>query len=185
MTVTWGWEQELQLHIEKGEMMKTKNISVGLVSTFLLLSIAFAHEHHQHQEQQPPLTNKEQERLQQINKNYVEAVKPIFQKSCFNCHSNQTVFPWYSQMPGAKQLISSDITEAKKHIDMANDFPFTGHGTPKEDLEAIAKSVTEKTMPPFRYKIMHWKSELTKQEQETVIEWTKNSLNLLSQVEKK
>ncbi len=166
--------------------MNTKmRLSIGFVSTSFLIGMALAHEHHQHHELPSPSTNQEKEHLQQVNEKYLEKVKLIFQKSCFNCHSNQTVYPWYSKMPGAKQLINSDITEAKKHIDMTNDFPFKGHGTPKEDLEAIAKAVTEKTMPPFRYKIMHWQSGLTKQERENVLEWTRNSLNLLSQEEKK
>lgn len=153
------------------------------VSFVFMAVVVFAHEHHQHIEQTTPPTNQEKEILKAINEKYVQSVKPIFQEKCFNCHSNQTKFPFYYKMPGAKQLIDADIVEAKKHIDMSNDFPFQGHGTPKEDLEAIAKSVTNNDMPPFKYKMMHWKSGITKQEREQILQWTKESLESLEKIE--
>lgn len=76
----------------------------------------------------------------EINESYIASVKPIFKNSCFDCHSSSTYYPWYSKVPGAKHLIESDISEAKEHLDMGADFPFKGHGSPKEDLEAIDTS---------------------------------------------
>lgn len=49
-----------------------------------------------------------------INQEYLKTVKPIFQKSCFDCHGNTTVYPWYYKVPGVKQLIDNDIDEVKQ-----------------------------------------------------------------------
>jgi len=119
------------------------------------------------------------EALKAINESYTKNVKSIFKKSCFDCHSNQTKYPWYAKLPGAKQLIASDISEANSHLDMSEDFPFKGHGSPIEDLEAIRKAVVENSMPPFRYWILHNGSRLSSEEKKAVLEWVNSSLQLL------
>ena len=75
------------------------------------------------------------------------------------------------------------MKEAKVHLDFSNDFPFEGHGSPKEDLEAIAKSIKKGTMPPFRYTVMHWGSELSTDEKEAILKWADGSLQLLKEAE--
>jgi hypothetical protein len=64
--------------------------------------------------------------LRQIDLAYQSSIKPIFEQKCYNCHSNQTNFPWYSIIPGVKQLIENDIAEAKTHLDMSTRFSFWG-----------------------------------------------------------
>ncbi|MBK8204899.1 MAG: heme-binding domain-containing protein, partial [Bdellovibrionales bacterium] len=98
---------------------------------------AFAHKNHHHSEPpQAPTPQSQEALLGRINELYKFNVKQIFQKKCFDCHSQNTQYPWYYKIPGAKQLIDGDIEEAKEHLDFSNDFPFGGHGAPSEDLEA-------------------------------------------------
>jgi len=109
--------------------------------------------------------------LKEINEAYKENIRPIFKKACFNCHSNETKYPWYYKVPIIKEQIDSDIEEANKHLTMGDDFPFGGHGTPIEDLEAISKSIQEDTMPPFEYQVMHWESFLKEEEKNAIVLW--------------
>jgi hypothetical protein len=118
-------------------------------------------------------------KLDKIKKNYESKVQPIFKISCIDCHGNSSDLPWYYSIPGVHSLMNSDMAEAKQHLDMRKGFPFKGHGTVKEDLEAIKKTVQENSMPPFRYKTMHWSSFLSNQESKIVIDWVNNSLDLL------
>lgn len=119
-------------------------------------------------------------RLEQINQEYILSVRPIFAKRCFDCHAGNTQYPWYYKIPGAKQLIDSDIKEAKKHLDMSNDFPFGGHGDPKEDLSVVRESIEKNTMPPFRYQIMHLGSRITEEEEKVIFEWLEKSEKVLN-----
>ncbi|MGE0175118.1 MAG: heme-binding domain-containing protein [Oligoflexales bacterium] len=112
----------------------------------------------------------------QVNTNYLASVKSIFQKSCANCHSNKTVYPWYYPLPGVKYLIDGDIAEAREHMEISNDFPFAGHGSPEEDLEAIRTVVDEGTMPPLSYRVMHPDSALSDQEKKVISAWVQESL---------
>ena len=118
--------------------------------------------------------------FQTINSDYLETVKPIFKKSCFDCHSDQTRYPWYASIPGIKQLIESDIEEAKTHLDFSPNFPFKSHETPKKDLESIRDSIKEDRMPPWNYSIIHWENKFTDKEKKSIIDWTNKSLDLLN-----
>jgi hypothetical protein len=120
-----------------------------------------------------------EEKYIRINQEYLKTVKPIFQKSCFDCHGSTTVYLWYYKIPGVKQLIDSDIKESKKHLDFSKDFPFVSHETPIKDLDAIAKSIKNDSMPPFRYLIMHGDKKLTKDEVKQVDKWIRESKEML------
>lgn len=105
-----------------------------------------------------------------INNSY-QSILPIFRRACFDCHSNETEYPWYSKLPFVSHLIERDITDAKEHLVMGTSFPFAGHGTPFGDLKAIEKSIKEGDMPPFRYQIMHWEAFLNEKEKAKIFEW--------------
>ncbi len=143
----------------------------------VLSGVALGHGSHKHTEKSQE--KNESLKLMAINSAYLETVKPIFTKKCFDCHSDQTTFPWYYKIPGVKQLIDEDVSEAKEHLDLSKDFPFAGHGTPEKDLEEINKVILKKKMPPWRYWIIHWESQLTEEERRLVSEWTTQSIELL------
>ncbi|MDC1174176.1 heme-binding domain-containing protein [Bacteriovoracaceae bacterium] len=111
-----------------------------------------------------------------INKEYLKTIKHIFKKSCFDCHSNQTTYPWYYKLPIIKGIIDSDILEAKKHLDFSDDFPFKSHEGPLKDLEAIKESIAKDVMPPFKYRVFHHKSKLTEKERKQISVWIEKSL---------
>jgi len=122
--------------------------------------------------------------LLSINQAYEKKVKAIFKAKCFDCHSTETRYPWYYKFPGFKQLMDKDIREGMEHLDMTEGFPFGGHGTPREDLEAIAETVEKNNMPPLNYKMLHWKSGLTEEEKTTILNWVQEHVNRLPPSEK-
>ncbi len=148
---------------------------------FLPVAAQAHQQHHEtHDVSESELEEKHrQEKLVKTNELYKDKVKVIFQNKCFTCHSQNTVLPWYYPLPGAKQLIDSDIKEAKKHLDFSDDFPFKGHGTPSEDLDAIKEAVEENSMPPFRYRALHWGSGLKENEKKTILDWVHESKDIL------
>jgi hypothetical protein len=128
-----------------------------------------------------PAHDKVFERIEIVNERYLKNVKPIFVKSCFDCHSNQTRYPWYHSLPLIKQLLDEDTATGKKHLEMSDDFPFEGHGSTEEDLKAIDGSIVKGSMPPFKYLIMHPSSRLTIEEEKTIREWVRESLKTLKE----
>lgn len=144
---------------------------------------SYGHSHHQKVEKiEVETSNSDAIKINpysRINKEYVANIKPIFQRSCFDCHSQSPTYPWYYKLPFVNTLIDNDRAEALKHLDLSGDFPFVGHGTPMEDLEAIADSVQKDEMPMFKYRVMHPSSTLSVSEKLQIQKWAKESLELL------
>lgn len=163
--------------------MKLNRCVLKCGTSLLLVFMANYASSHQNHHQKAHVEAKTEETprdtFKEINETYVESVKPIFQKSCFDCHSSNTQYPWYSSIPGVKQLIASDVSEAKEHLDMTNDFPFSGHGEPLEDLKAIGEQVDKDEMPPFRYTIMHSGTKISDADRKIISDWVSSSIQKL------
>ncbi len=106
-------------------------------------------------------------------------VEPIFQKSCFDCHSHSTQYPFYYNWPGVKAFIQNDIKEALEHLDLSDGFPFRGRATLEEDFTTIAKEVKEREMPPWRYVVFHPSTWISKQDIEKILEFCKQGKEIL------
>ncbi|MEK7775395.1 MAG: heme-binding domain-containing protein, partial [Candidatus Zixiibacteriota bacterium] len=133
--------------------MKKGVVATSLVMLAITATMLTAHGGKTHDEndsteveaQVPSDSAQEAARLElfaSINASY-QTIKPILMRSCYDCHSNQTHFPWYYKIPGPKQLIDSDIKEANTHVNFSNDFPFSGHGKLGETLKAIREEIDE------------------------------------------
>lgn len=113
-----------------------------------------------------------------INENYQD-VRYIFRYSCFDCHSDSTDYPWYHFIPGIKGLIDDDIKDAKKHLDLTEDFPFGGHGTQLETLKEIKEEIEDGEMPIASYRFMHWGRLIEGDKKDSVFSWIDESIALL------
>lgn len=148
----------------------------------LISSMAIAHEggnHGEHQAESTPPPPVSRDVLDVVNDQYLSQVQPIFKTKCFDCHSNQTTFPWYYRIPGVKQLIDHDIAEAREHLDMSHDFPFSGYRNPARALEDIEDVVNRGEMPPFLYTLMHRDAKLSDADILVIKAWIQESLTLL------
>lgn len=165
-----------------------KNFTISIICIFVFSAWGHGDENHENDyEDRVETTMKHHDSLaaentqvvniyQEINTDYLKLIKPIFKRSCFDCHSDQTIYPWYYKFPGIKQFIDHDIKEAKEHLDFSNDFPFIGHEGPRKDLESIQKSISQEEMPPKKYLFMHKAAKLNNQDKTEVEKWVKKSL---------
>ena len=117
-----------------------------------------------------------------INNNY-QTVRYIFRKSCFDCHSDSTKYPWYHVLPFIGGMIDDDIKEAKEHLDLSNDFPFSGHATQIERLREIREEIADGDMPILSYRFMHWGLLIEGKRQDSLFLWIDESIKLLKQLE--
>ena len=113
-----------------------------------------------------------------INENY-QTVRHIFEKSCFDCHSTFTTYPWYYEIPGIKGLIDDDIKEAMGHFDLSNDFPFISKHNQADLLKDIKEEIEEDGMPLLSYRMMHWGRLIEGAQRDSVFAWIDSSMVLL------
>ena len=154
-----------------------------LIMTFFFSSVAFGHSGEDHSKENEvksvDITNTKSKKIEIIKVAYEKDVEQIFKKSCFDCHSTKTQFPWYYNLPIAKQLINHDVTEAKKHLDMSSGYPFKGHGNPIADLKEINKVISNEKMPLWYYLLLHGEAKLTDKDKAIIAKWVNMSIKEL------
>jgi hypothetical protein len=81
--------------------------------------------------------------------------------ACYDCHSNLTVWPWYSSVAPVSWLTQADVDGGREILN------FTEWNRPQEaELNEIVESVRDGGMPPLQYKPMHPAGRLSSAEQE-------------------
>jgi len=100
-------------------------------------------------------------------------VQGVFTRSCQNCHSNQTAWPWYSYVAPVSWMIADDVHSARKKMNLSE---WGGYSAKKreETLEEICEQVTNGDMPDAKYLLMHRSARLSAEERAAVCQWTED-----------
>ena len=102
-----------------------------------------------------------------------EEVAAVLSRSCNDCHSNNTVWPWYSNVAPASWLIASDVQEGRQEMNFSSWSKYQGEKQ-QELLGEICKQVSSGEMPGTAYSLMHPEARLTDSERSTICAWTRN-----------
>lgn len=97
-------------------------------------------------------------------------VKAALWRSCYNCHSNETSWPWYARVAPASWIVTHDVAEARSR------FNFSDWGTyavARQERRATecAEEAEQHGMPPALYLIMHPDARLSAEETRTLRTW--------------
>jgi len=83
------------------------------------------------------------------------AIRDLAVRACFDCHSNESVWPWYSNIAPVSWVMQSHVNEARSKLNFSTwDLPQRGAGE-------AAEVVLEGEMPPGYYRLMHRAANLT------------------------
>ena len=96
----------------------------------------------------------------------------LFERSCQNCHSENTKWPWYSRIPPASWMIAKDVREARSHVNFSNWNSYSA-GRQENLLTQIGSVARTGRMPLPRYTFLHHEAILTPQERQQIYEWSK------------
>ncbi|MGB0391178.1 MAG: heme-binding domain-containing protein [Salibacteraceae bacterium] len=119
-----------------------------------------------------PESNPEDDLL--VVANPPEEVANILTKSCYDCHSNKTVWPWYSQIAPFSWWTEHHVTEARRHFNFSEWDEMDERHIAKF-VEEAEYEILEGEMPLPPYTIMHANTKLTEDEKDILINWL-NSL---------
>lgn len=89
--------------------------------------------------------------------------RALVKDACFDCHSNETVWPWYARIAPASWLIWRDVDEGRSKLN------FSDWGRAHEGANEIAEVVNEGEMPPWYYAMMHPEARLSDAEKQALI----------------
>lgn len=90
--------------------------------------------------------------------------------SCYNCHSNNTNYPWYNKIQPIAWFLENHIDEAKEELNF-NEFGNYSTRKKKSKLKSIISQIKEDEMPLTSYTLMHPDAKLLEVEKKEIIEW--------------
>jgi hypothetical protein len=99
-----------------------------------------------------------------------EQVASVFKRACNDCHSNETVWPWYSNVAPASWFLIDHVNDGRRHLN----FSEWARYNPREAgelLEEICKEVKRGGMPLNSYLLLHPEARLSDEDRETLCDW--------------
>ncbi len=108
-----------------------------------------------------------------------DTVLSLLKNACFDCHSNNTDYPWYSNIQPMGWIMAYHIKQAKEELNFS-EFGSYSQRRQLSKLDGIANTIKDDIMPLNSYKIMHKSAQLSSDEKSLIINWAHQSIDKLS-----
>lgn len=124
---------------------------------------------------QPVKNQSESPDLNDISEVYriPQEVHQILVSKCYDCHSNNTRYPWYFNIQPVGWWLAAHIHEGKEHLNFSN-FKSYSQQKAQHKLEEIAEVIEERSMPLRSYVLFHPSAELTEEDEQKITGWLKS-----------
>lgn len=107
-------------------------------------------------------------------------VQSLLQTACYDCHSNNTNYPWYANIQPMGWLLANHIKDGKAELNF-NEFGSYSQRRQQSKLKSIASQIKDDEMPLASYTMLHKNAKLTKEEKALIIDWALNAKDSLEQ----
>ena len=97
-------------------------------------------------------------------------VHQLLRRACYDCHSRETVWPWYASIAPVSWLVAHDVDEGREKLDFSI-WDTLGPGKRTKKLRESAKEVEEGEMPPWQYRLVHPEARLSEAERAQLLAW--------------
>ena len=99
-------------------------------------------------------------------------VGAILERSCADCHSNRTVWPWYSHIAPVSWLVERDVSRGRDRLNFSS-WPGYAINQRRKLLADIASAVENREMPLPQYTILHRAAKLSDRDREMIYQWAR------------
>lgn len=129
----------------------------------------------------PPRTNPSVDESQTISKHtqMTPQVSAILERSCRDCHSDKTVWPWYSNVAPVSWFVTGHVDNGRRMMNLS-EWGRLDHDRQAKKLQQMCDEVTDGAMPLSVYTPMHPGSKLTPDDVKTLCAWTESERARLS-----
>ena len=97
-------------------------------------------------------------------------IAKLFKDACYDCHSNNTKYPWYSHIQPIALLIENHVFKGKKELNFSL-FVNYSRRKQKNKIRAMIKQIKNDKMPLKSYLIMHPEARLSYKQKDTLVNW--------------
>ena len=102
-----------------------------------------------------------------------ENVKMILRESCYDCHSNETIWYWYTKYAPVSWLIAHDVNEGREYLNFSTWDNYSVNEK-REILHESIEEIQEGEMPMKIYELMHPNSKISEDKLKILTSWIKN-----------
>jgi hypothetical protein len=108
-------------------------------------------------------------------------VSTLLESACYNCHSNTTEYPWYSNIQPVAWWLADHVKEAKRELNFS-DFTSRRIAVQNKKFKEIAEQVKEKEMPlpSYTYLGLHPEAKLTDEQRATLTLWAQSQMAMIA-----
>ena len=97
-------------------------------------------------------------------------IKSKLQTSCYDCHSNNTQYPWYNKVQPIAWFLEDHIKEGKAELNF-NEWDSLSNRRKKSKLRSIIKQIENDEMPLDSYTLIHREASFSEAEKQELIQW--------------
>ncbi len=105
--------------------------------------------------------------------NTQENISALLQESCYDCHSNNTEYPWYNKVQPVACFLEDHINEGKEELNF-NEWDAYSNRRKNSKLKSIISQVKDDEMPLASYTLIHKDAKLSNSEKTLIIDYMKN-----------
>ena len=105
------------------------------------------------------------------NTNTPENIASMLKSACYDCHSNESTYPWYANIAPVKWWIYDHINEGREDLNFS-EWTTLSKTDQVEALDDIATAVMEGEMPLKPYPVTHPKAKLSEADRQAISDWT-------------
>jgi hypothetical protein len=107
-------------------------------------------------------------------------VKQILEVACNDCHSNKTVYPWYSNIQPVAWFLDHHVVDGKRHYNLST-YTKLPIAVQNHKFEETIEMVKEKEMPleSYTYFGLHKEAKLTDEQRNILINWAQTQMDSL------
>jgi cytochrome c551/c552 len=99
------------------------------------------------------------------------ATRDLAKRACFDCHSNATVWPWYSNVAPVSWLVYYDVVGGRNRLNFSE---WNSNFHP--NLDELVRIIQEGEMPPAQYLLMHPSANLSAADKQALIDGLRRSI---------
>lgn len=109
-----------------------------------------------------------------------QEVANLLKTSCYSCHSNETVYPWYSYVAPSSWLVARDVRVGREELNFSTWADYDERKMINR-LDDIAAEVNEGEMPMPIYTLMHGSARLDNAQRELIVAWTEAAMDSIAE----
>lgn len=99
-----------------------------------------------------------------------EPFRSQLQTSCYDCHSDHTRYPWYSNVQPVGWWLQSHINEGKEHLNLS-EFGRYSDSRQADKIDSMIEELVFRSMPLKSYTLIHHDAKLTPEEANALADW--------------